>query len=172
MKPVSFVKFYFLFYIAIVSCLHLFAQRNARSERNEWQYEIEAYGTGVQGTYQVKVWTYTEKPENAIELAAKNAVHGIIFRGFPDKDRISGQHPLAQRPNLEQEQGSFFREFFQEGGKYLQFVNLVNQGSIGPGDRIKIGRQYKIGVVVSVNVAGLRKNLEDAGIIKSLTNGF
>jgi GTP-sensing pleiotropic transcriptional regulator CodY len=37
---------------------------------------------------------------------------------------------------------------------------------------MKVGKQYKIGVLVSVNVALLRKDLEDAGIIKSLNAGF
>ena len=39
-------------------------------------------------------------------------------------------------------------------------------------DRMKIGKEYKIGVVVSVNVSALRKDLEDAGMIKSLNAGF
>jgi len=54
----------------------------------------------------------------------------------------------------------------------LKFVTLVNNGAIASEDRIKIGKEYKIGVIVSVNVAALRKDLEDAGIIKSLSNGF
>ena len=66
----------------------------------------------------------------------------------------------------------FFKDFFQDGGKYMKFVSLVNNGAIDAGDRIKIGKEYKIGIVVSVNVAALRKDLEDAGIIKSLSNGF
>lgn len=148
------------------------SKKKADRETNEWRYEIEATGTGVQGTYQVKVWTYSKKAETAIEQAKKNAVHGIIFKGFPDKDRVKGQKALAQSPNLEQEKADFFSEFFQDGGKFQKFVSLVNNGSIAPEDRIKIGKEYKIGVIVSVNVSGLRKDLEDAGIIKSLGNIF
>ena len=33
-------------------------------------------------------------------------------------------------------------------------------------------KEYKVGVVLSVNVTALRKDLEDAGIIKSLGAGF
>lgn len=99
-------------------------------------------------------------------------MHGIIFKGFPSKERLSGQKALAQNPNLEEVKSEFFKEFFQDGGKYLKFVTLVNNGAIASEDRIKIGKEYKIGVIVSVNVAALRKDLEDAGIIKSLSNGF
>jgi hypothetical protein len=79
---------------------------------------------------------------------------------------------LTQNPNLEQEKEGFFKDFFATGGKYLKFVSLANNGNIAPEDRIKIGKEYKIGVVISVNQALLRKDLEDAGIIKGLSNGF
>ena len=36
----------------------------------------------------------------------------------------------------------------------------------------KVGKQYKVGVVVTVSKDQLRKYLEDAGVIRSLTSGF
>lgn len=148
------------------------SKKKADKETTEWRYEIEAVGTGTQGTYQVKVWSYSKKPETAIEQAKKNAVHGIIFKGFPGKDRVKGQKALAQSSNLETEKEDFFKDFFTDGGKYQKFVTLTNNGAIAAGDRIKIGKEYKIGVVVSVNVEALRKDLEDSGIIKGLGSGF
>lgn len=148
-------------------------QKKADNETTEWRYEVEAVGTGTQGTYQIKVWTYSKNQETAIEQAKKNAVHAIIFKGFPNNGRIQGQKPLARNPNLEQEKEEFFKEFFKDGGKFQKYVFLANNGAIAPGDRIKISKkEYKIGVVVSVNVAGLRKDLEEAGIIKGLSSGF
>ena len=146
--------------------------RKKADEFPAWKYELEASGTGIQGTYQVKVWSYTRNPEDAQELAMKNAVHGVIFKGFPDNGRIKGQRPLAQNPNLELEQAPFFTEFFKVDGRYRKFVGLADNASIGPGDRIQVGKEYKIALTVSVQVSALRKELEDAGIIKSLTSGF
>jgi hypothetical protein len=162
-----FVAFLTLPYICMAQ-----SKKKADKETAAWRYEIEAVGTGTQGTYQIKVWSYSKKPETAIEQAKKNAVHGIIFKGFPDKDRVKGQKALAQSPNLEQEKEDFFKDFFADGGKYHKFVTLTNNGAIAPGDRINMGKEYKIGVVVSVNVSALRKDLEDAGIIKGLGSGF
>ena len=156
-------------FIAIVSAQ---SDRKANSDTREWRYEIEAMGTGVQGTYLIKVWTYSKRPDVAIEQAKKNAVHGIIFRGFSGKPGIPGQRALTNNVNLEQEKAEFFNPFFADGGKYMKFVSITNDGSVGAGDRLRVGKEYKIGVIVSVNVAALRADLEDAGMLKGLSSGF
>ena len=148
------------------------AQRRADKDTKSWRYEIDAVGTGVQGTYLVKVWSYSKKPDIAIEQAKKNAVHGIIFRGFVGSQGIPGQKPLTPNVNLADEKSDFFDPFFAERGKYMKFVTETNDGAIAAEDRMKVGKEYKIGVIVSVNVSALRKDLEDAGVIKGLSSGF
>ena len=54
----------------------------------------------------------------------------------------------------------------------MKFVNVTGDGSVAAEDRLKVGKEYKIGVVVSINVNLLRKDLETAGIIKGLGAGF
>lgn len=147
-------------------------KKKADADTKAWRYEIEPVGTGTQGTYQVKVWSFSKNPKVATEQAKKNAVHGVVFKGFSSANGVTGQKPLARNPNVEQEKEDFFNHFFETGGNYQKFVTLTNSGAIGEGDRIKMKREYKIGVIVSVNVAGLRKDLEDAGIIKGLAGGF
>jgi hypothetical protein len=147
-------------------------KKQVNNDTDNWRYEIEAVNTGIQGTYLIKVWSYSAKPEVAIEQAKKNAVHGIIFKGFAGKQGIPGQNPLATNSSIEKEKSSFFNEFFMDGGKYMKYVNLSNDGSVAAEDRLRIGREYKIGVLVSVNVTQLRKFLEDERIIKSLSSGF
>jgi hypothetical protein len=152
-----------------------FGQRGknkADKDTYEWRYEIEVNGVGTQGNYQLKVWSYSKNPETAIEQAKKNAVHGVIFKGFPAKERLRGQKALAQSPTLEEEKEDYFKEFFSDGGRFQKFVTLTLNGAIDPSDRVKIGKEYKIGVIVSVDVAGLRNDLEGAGIIKPLGSGF
>jgi len=165
--------------IGLFSVLFLFAnlalgqaRKKAEEDTFEWRYEIEVVNTGTQGTKQVKVWTYSKKANVAMEQAQKNAVHGIIFKGMPDKGPVKGDKAMATDPNLETTQEEFFKEFFKDGGKYSKYVTLVNNGAIAAGDVMKVGKEYKVGVIVSVNTAGLRKDLEQAGIIKALTNGF
>jgi len=149
-------------------------RKKANKETEQWHYEIECVGTGVQGTYIIKVWSYSKEPDVAINQAKKNAVHGIIFKGFAGGSQgCTPQKSLSRNPNLEQEKKYFFKEFFSDGGKYMRFVSLTTDGSVAASDRLKISKkEYKIGVIVSVRKDDLRKDLESAGIIKSLSSGF
>jgi hypothetical protein len=144
----------------------------ADKKKQPWRYEIEVVDVGAQGTYLIKVWSYAKKANDAIAQAPRNAVHGVIFSGFAGKPGVSGKKPLATSPNLEEAKKEFFDAFFADGGKYMKFVNLTNNGSVSARDRLKVGKEYKVGVVVSVDVSGLRKDLEDAGIITKLGAGF
>ena len=148
------------------------AQKKANKDTNEWRYQIEAVSTGVQGTYMIKVWSYSKKPDIAIEQAQKNAVHGIIFKGFEGIPGVPGQKSLTSNPNLLDEHADFFDAFFADGGKYKKFVSLTTDGAIDAEDRRKVGKEYKIGVVVTVLKDALRADLESAGILKGLSSGF
>ncbi|MCX6184138.1 MAG: hypothetical protein NTX74_03635 [Flavobacterium sp.] len=148
------------------------AKKKADKDTKNWRYEIEAVQQGVAGTYLIKVWSYSKKPDVAIDQAKKNAVHGIIFRGYAGTDRVPGQSPLTNNPNIEEEKADFFDAFFADGGKYMKFVSLTNDGAVAAEDRMKVGKEYKIGVLISVRKEELRKDLENAGIIKGLSAGF
>jgi len=149
-------------------------QKKANKDTKEWKYEVECVGIGVQGTYLVKVWSYSKSPKMAVEQAKKNAVHGIIFKGFSgNSNGCRTQKALAKNSNSQQENNSFFESFFAEGGKYMKYVSLSTDGAIRAQDRLKVNKRlYKIGVIVSVRKDELRKDLEDAGIVKKLTSGF
>lgn len=162
----------FVMIISLTLAVNAQAKKKANKDTEEWKYEIEVVQTGTQGTYLIKVWSYSKNPDVAIEQAKKNAVHGIIFKGFTGTSSVPGQKALTSNVNLEEEKADFFKPFFADGGKYMKFVSTSNDGAVAAEDRMKIGKEYKIGVVVSVNVSALRKDLEDAGIIKSLGAGF
>jgi hypothetical protein len=161
-----------------LSSVSYFAQsrKKAKADRDtkEWRYEVHCAGVGVEGTKLIKVFSYSKKPIIAIEQAKKNAIHGLIFKGF-NGNSMNGcptQKPLTNNPLLEVEQSAFFNDFFADGGRYMKFVSITGDGAIDPQDRIKVGRQYKIGVIVSVRYDLLRKDLENAGVIKELSSGF
>ena len=163
--------------LALFSCIQTAnahkGKGKADKETVRWRYEIEVVGTGIEGTYQVKAWTYSKNVETATEQGKKNAIHGIIFKGFGDNGGVKGQKPIVIDPNSQENKKDYWEAFFKtNGGKYMKFVTLANNGQIAAGDRIKISKkEYKIGVVVSVNVSALRKQLEADGIVEALGAG-
>lgn len=157
--------------------LQLNAQRQQRLADNatfEWQYDIECVNTGKQGFKLVKVWSYSKKPKYAVSQSWKNAVHGVIFKGFSGTGRAcTGFRPLMNKAMTEKQYKSFFKDFFKDGGDYNQYVTDAADGLIDPRDVLKVNKKmYKIGIVVNVNTDALRKRLEKEGLINGLSTGF
>lgn len=139
----------------------------------EWKYDVECVSNGADGSYVIKVWSYWKNNKMPSALSMQNAVHAILFRGYPAGEQgCKGQKPIAKSPSLYNDKNDFFSAFFgEEGGNgdYQKYVNIVSPAP----EIIKVNKkEYKIGVVVSVSKDLLRKDMEEAGIIKGLSSGF
>ena len=178
MIKTHFLKAYLLFFMLICISVLATAQRKPKQTQEDkdtqsWRYELKtAEEIGMQGTYLLKVYTFSKSPNIATEQSKKNAIHGVIFRGFQGDGRLPGQKPLCPDPNAEIAHADYFKDFFAEGGKYMKFVRFTNDGAVPQTDVLKRGNEYQIGLTVAVDITGLRKELESAGIIKSLSSGF
>lgn len=149
--------------------------KKANAETAAWRYEIEVENVGLQGACNVKVWSYSKNPAVATEQTKKNAVHGMIFKGVADKTGIKGKKPLVADVTVEGKYADFFENFFADGGEYMKYVAYTTTGQVAAGDVVKLGpksREYKVGVVVTVQYDQLRKRLEQEGIVKKLNEGF
>ena len=150
-------------------------QNELKSQINQgvWHYEIEGIAEAKDGNYLVKVWSFSTKPRIAVDVAKKNAVHGIIFKGYSGvSNKISSQPPFSAIQNLEIEKHSFFEVFFGKNGAYSNYAEVLNEGAISPGDLIKVDKKYKIGLIVLIKKDDLRNYLVKEGIIPSLDSGF
>lgn len=141
-----------------------------KKQTREFRYEIVSMGTGAQGTDLIKVYSYAKKEKDAVELAKMNAVHGVLFKGVAATSGTAKQ-PALVKPQEKENNQDFFDNFF-DSGAYQNYVNLSSDGTVDPKDRMKVGKEYKIGIVVSVNKADLKKYLESEGIIKGFKNMF
>jgi hypothetical protein len=157
----------------LVLFFSLFVLNNLQAQKDRdpasYNYEVQFIKTGLEGTELFKVYSYCKKEKDCFEYAKVNALKAILFKGIPGSGL---QRPLVSDPGAEDKFRDYFKAFFSEGGKYLNFVAISNDGSIEDDDRLKVGKQLKIGVVVSVQKANLRRELEAAGIIKKLSDGF
>ena len=156
---------------ALTSNAQINKKRKAQKDTEAWRYEIECVGIGKPGTKVIKVYSYSKKAKIAINQAKKNAVHGIIFQGYAGGGSgCTSQKPLCSDPSIEQQKEEFFTNFFNiNGGKYMKFVS--HSGDATP-QVSKVGKEYKIGVTVTVMSDNLRKDLEAAGIVRGLSSGF
>jgi hypothetical protein len=154
-------------------------------------YEVEALNQGVDGTTLIKVYSYAPTVTDAIQRGKFDAVHAVLFKGIPGSNR---SEPMVKSNYNDHK--DYFDAFFGlykikttqqkiESGKvelfdinqtfnapYRQYVQISNDGSIDPADRLKVPKGYKVGVIVSVNTGELRRKLEKDGIISRLDSGF
>ena len=148
------------------------AQRKADTQTMQWRYELQAcIGQAPKGTALMRVWTYSKDVRVATLQAGKNAVHGIIFTGIAptnDATRLPGVPALVADPAVEEQHAEYFRTFFADGGAYQRYVSFMANGT--PDQVIKIGREYKVGLIVTVQTEALRKRLEDDNIIPKLAD--
>ena len=134
-----------------------------------WTYEIESVGVGADGTYAIRVWSYYKNAKMPLEVAKRNAVHAVIFKGVPAGNGAASQPPL-KTDAVTASDSVFFGNFFQ--GEYQDYINSVASGSR---QVLKVkGRsyKYKIGYVISVAKDRLRKRLEEQGVVGALSDGF
>lgn len=129
-------------------------------------YTIESAGRPAsQGSYLVKVTVNTKNKNLTDKEIAQCAVHGVLFRGFSGSNQHS-EKPLARSASVETEHKEFFDSFFSNrASSYASPVQSTRQVS-------KSGKEYVISEIVEVRKDNLKRDLQEAGVIKTLTSGF
>ena len=158
-------KFLLLVVLSIMPTLVLSAKDKADDDR----YEIEMAEVGEPGTLVVKVWCYNKKPQISEDIAKKNAIKGVLFKGVSDSGRMKGRKALVE-DGYESHQ-EYFDNFFNEG-IYARYSRVALNNYVEESSLIKVGKLYKIGKIVVISYNDLRKQLENDKIIKGLDYGF
>lgn len=136
------------------------------AKQQDYSYELICQGVGTQGTKLVKVYSYAKNQREALEKAKYNAVHGVLTKGIIAAGGCYGAKPMLKPDEFARHQ-AFFDNFFKTG-TYLRYVSISGDGSVAAGDRLRVGKLYKIGVIVSVQDANLRQYLESEGVVRKL----
>lgn len=131
-------------------------------------YEIAGAGTGSQGTYLIDVTVISKKNNPDDNIIKRAAVHGVLFKGFSNKEHRQMQKPLAGSAANEAQHIDFYKDFFSETGSASNYASIIS----GSRRVIKSGKEYRVSVTVSVNKDALRSDLESLGILKNLNSGF
>ncbi len=131
-------------------------------------YEIIGAGTGSQGTYLIDVTVLSKKNNPDDNIIKRAAVHGVLFKGFSNKEHRQMQKPLAGSAANEAQHIDFYNDFFSETGSASNYASIIS----GSRKVMKSGKTYRVSVTVSVNKEELRSYLESLGILKGLSSGF
>lgn len=129
------------------------------------QYDITGAGSGSEGTILVKVYVYAKKVSD--EDLKRAAVHGVVFRGCTG-NASGARQPAMASPTIETDNADFCKAFFATDGQCQNYASIV----AGSYDRVKTKKGYKSGAILQIDKTALRKELEKAGIIRSLSSGF
>lgn len=149
-----------LLFVILTIALSALAKSN-----NMPKYDITGAGSGNEGMVLVKVFVYT-KSANDQDLK-RAAVHGIVFRGCTGNNSGARQPAMASA-ETEASHAEYCREFFAPTGECQNYANII----AGSYERVKTAKGYKCGAIVQVNKVALRKTLETAGVVRSLSSGF
>lgn len=146
-------------------------QKLAKTDGMRWfsggSFEVSCDATGVQGTQILSIATTARKVDEAIRESRRNGVRAILFRGVTTN--ACKVDPLFRPADMTPAADTYFDKFFAEGGQYLAYVEYV-------GDEIEarssVGKDVRIETTVVINVQRLRSDLEQAGLIKSMSDIF
>lgn len=129
------------------------------------KYDITGAGSGTEGTILVKVYVYSKKATD--QDLKRAAVHGVVFRGCSG-NASGARQPAMAAPTAESDNAAFCEAFFATDGPCQNYATIVG----GSYDRVKTQKGYKCGAILQVDKTALRKELEKAGVVRSLSSGF
>ena len=129
------------------------------------QYDIIGAGSGIEGTILVKVYVYNKDVSDADFKRA--AVHGIVFKGC-EGNANGARQPAMAPPATEHENKAYCDVFFAIDGECQNYASII----AGSYERVKTKKGYTHGAILQIDNIALRKELEKAGIVRSLSSGF
>lgn len=116
------------------------------------------------GSITVRAYGQGRNRSDAIEQAAKNAVHEVIFKGINIPGNALLSKPLVTAVNAEEKFQRFFNAFFVDGGEYMRFVTTEDRRT-GSDHKEKNRIQIKCAITVRILRPQLQNYLIDNGII-------
>ena len=143
----------------------------AHSQEIPYKFQIESAGVGANEAFLYRVVCDIKGPQIAADVAAECAVYGVIFRGSTASGRNPAQTPLLKSKSLSEEQIAYFDNFFQSK-QYQQYITEEAKNNIKIVKIVKIKKEYRAEVIVSLNKRKLRRDLETDGIIEKLGQIF
>lgn len=137
------------------------------SKRSQAYYEkpSEVLSANYDGSYVIRVQVRAKDAVLAFTDGQRKAVEEVIFDGVKaGSNGISDLKPLCFDMNAREKHEDYFNAFFADKGAWTQFASLKDK-RVGSTRYQRDGRQMVESVTVTVDRAGLKKKLQEDGII-------
>ena len=156
-------------FLMIMICIGIGLNANAKKDELVFDYELSPALDNIEvaSGYKVfKVWTFGKNRSSITrEIGIRNAIHGVLFRGLASYDTGYSGNQSAIVPDGYEAHKDYFDDFFSDPNKYALYVQETSRGSQRAGDVVKVGKRYKVGFLVQVNVNALSKRMQKDGIV-------
>ena len=152
------------FFIAAFAAIIL---ASCGTKRSQAYYEKPSVvlSANYDGSYVIRVQVRAKDAVLAFTDGQRKAVQEVIFDGVKaGSNGISDLKPLCFDMNAREKHEDYFNAFFADEGAWTQFASLKDK-RVGSTRYQRDGRQMVESVTVTVDRAGLKKKLQEDGII-------
>ena len=158
MKSITKILFFVCTLLLAVSC----GQQRSQAY---YDYESKIIQSHADGSYVIRAWGRSRNAAMSYDVAQIQALRDVIFKGVqPASSNIQPLKPLCFDMNAETKYEDYFNAFFVDGGEWTKFASLKDK-RVGSTRYQRDGRQMVESVTVTVDRAGLKKKLQEDGII-------
>ena len=154
-----------LSFLLAVTALVLFAGCGAKRSQAFYDQPSQVLSAENNGTYVIRVQVRAKDAVVAFSEAQRKVVKEIIFDGVKSANSgISDLKPLCFDMNAQEKYEDYWNAFFSDNGPWKQFTSYKDRRTVTTRYE-RDGRQMVETGTVTVNRAGIKKKLQEDGII-------
>ena len=148
-----------------VAAMVLFAGCGAKRSQAYYEKQSQVMSANYDGSYVIRVQVRAKDAVVAFTDGQRKAVEEVIFNGVKSgSSGVTDLKPLCFDMNAREKHEDYFNAFFVDGGEWTKYANLKDK-RVGSTRYQRDGRQMVETVTVTVDRAGLKKKLQEDGII-------
>ena len=151
----------------VIAAVAMMVLAGCGAKRSQAYYDqpSQVLSANLDGTYVIRVQVRSKDAVTAFTDAQRKAVQEVIFNGVKaGNNGISDLKPLCFDMNAREKYEDYWNAFFSDNGPWKQFANYNDRRAITTHYE-RDGRQMVETGTVTVDRAGLKKRLQEDGII-------
>ncbi len=149
----------------LVTLVVLLAACGAKISQASYDYKSQVLSANYDGTYAVRTQVRARNAAIAFTDAQRKVVKEVLFEGLDAAPNgISPLQPLIFDKNAQAKHEAYFNTFFQDGGEWTKYASLKDKRTATTTYK-RNGKQMVETVTVSVDRTGLKKKMQEDGII-------